>query len=105
MEHSLSLTQGQRHVLRELRVVFGLTSDEDTKAQVNVLEKAFRGPITTALNQDLNTIGRNGISGFNLLKMLIDLYHRHNVREWQERQAVHQKQRPVPRVVCSEALI
>jgi hypothetical protein len=43
-EHTLSLTQGQRYVLRELRVLFGATEDEDEKGQLNILEKAFRGP-------------------------------------------------------------
>jgi superfamily II DNA or RNA helicase len=31
-EHTLSLSHGQRYVLRELRVLFGVTSDEDEKA-------------------------------------------------------------------------
>jgi hypothetical protein len=55
-EHTLSLTHGQRYVLRELRVIFGTTTDEDEKGRINILEKAFRGPITTAVNQELNRI-------------------------------------------------
>lgn len=41
-EHTLSLTHGQRYVLRELRVLFGAATDEDVKGQINILEKAFR---------------------------------------------------------------
>ena len=48
-DHTLSLTHGQRYVLRELRILFGATEDEELKAQINVLEKAFRAPHLTAL--------------------------------------------------------
>ena len=104
-EHTMSLTQGQRYVLRELRVLFKLTEDEDVKGQINILEKAFRRPITTALNQELNKIRRNGISGEHLLKLLIDLYHQHGMREWLDRRSPQPEERPVPRIICSEALI
>ena len=42
--------------MRELREIFQLTADEDEKAQINLLEKAFRGPITTAINRELNRL-------------------------------------------------
>ena len=104
-EHTLSLTQGQRYVLRELRVLFGLASDEDLKGQINTLEKAFRGPITTALNQELNRIRRSGITGQDLLKLLGDLYLHHNMRDWLGHRSLQLEEQPVPRIVCSEALI
>src|SRR5437016_7266631 len=46
--NTLSLSHGQNYVLRELRLLFGATEDEDRKANINVLERAFRGPITRA---------------------------------------------------------
>ena len=104
-EHTLSLTQGQRYALRELRILFGLASDEDAKGQINIIEKAFRGPITTALNQELNKIRSNGITGQHLLKLLSNLYHQHSMREWLDRRILRPEERPVPRIVCSEALI
>jgi len=103
-EHTLSLTHGQRYVLRELRVLFGLSKDEDEKGQINILEKAFRGSITTALNQELNKIRRNGLSGQTLLKTLTDLYLHHNMREWVDQRSLQLETRPVPRIVCSEGL-
>jgi hypothetical protein len=51
-EYTPSLTQGQRYVLRELRVLFNATEDEDIKAQINILEAAFRGTMTRALAQE-----------------------------------------------------
>ena len=104
-EHTLSLTHGQRYVQRELRVLFGLTGDEDVKGQINILEKAFRAPVTRVLNQELNRIRRNGITGPNLLKLLSDLYLQHNMREWLDRPSLQLEDKPVPKIVCSEAMI
>jgi hypothetical protein len=104
-EHTLSLTQGQRYVLRELRVLFGATADEEEKAQINILEKAFRGPLTTALSRELNLVRRNGVTGPQLQKTLVRLYHQHNMRDWLDRWNFQREDQPIPKIVCSEALI
>jgi len=103
-EHTLSLTQGQRYVLRELRVLFGVITDEDIKAQINILEKAFRGPMTVAINRELNRLRRNGITGQALLKALANLYHQHNMRDWLDRRTLQLEGHEIPRIVCSEGL-
>jgi len=41
LEHSVTLTPGQKYVRKELRVVFGATTDEDLKGQINLLEQVF----------------------------------------------------------------
>src|SRR5690606_7237338 len=97
-------TQGQRYVLRELRVLFGQADREDVKEQVNVLEGAFRSPLTAALKKELNAIRRNGITGDSLMRRLVDLYHQHHLREWTERRA-WEAEEMVPKVVCSMGLI
>jgi hypothetical protein len=104
-EHTLSLTHGQRYVLRELRILFGLTGDEDARGQINLLEKAFRAPITRVLNQELNRIRRNGIAGQQLLKLLSDLYLQHNMKDWLDRPDSNISGKPIPKIICSEALI
>jgi hypothetical protein len=103
-EHTLNLTQGQRYVLRELRVLFGVITDEDVKAQINILEKAFRGPMTVAINRELNRLRRNGITGQILLKALANLYHQHNMRDWLDRRTLQLEGHEIPRIVCSEGL-
>lgn len=103
-EHTLSLTHGQRYILREMRVFFGATGDEDIKAQINILEKAFRGPITTAINRELNLLRRNGVTGQELFKTLIRIYHQHNMREWLDRRPGLLEDHPIPKIVCSEWL-
>jgi superfamily II DNA or RNA helicase len=104
LQHTLSLTQGQRYMLRELRVLFGLADDEDQKGQINILERAFRGTITTAVNQELNRMRRNAMGGQVLLKTLAEIYHRHNMKAWADHQSLRIGEKPVPRVICSEAL-
>jgi len=103
-EHTLSLTQGQRYVLRELRVLFNTTEDENLKSQINILEKAFRGPVTMAVNKELNRVRRNGIMGQNLFEVLRDIYSQHNMREWLNRSNVQAEEQPIPRIICSEFL-
>jgi hypothetical protein len=57
-DHVLSLTQGQRYALRELRVLFSRTDDEDRKGQIHLLEKAFRLTPTAAVTKELNFLSR-----------------------------------------------
>jgi hypothetical protein len=103
--HTLSLSHGQNYVLRELRVLFAASADEDQKAMINVLEKSFRGPITRAVNREVILLRRNGVSGEPLQKALARIYDQHNLREWVDRRSLHATGRPVPRIVCSEALV
>ena len=103
-EYTPSLTQGQRYVLRELRVLFNATEDEDIKAQANILESAFRGTMTRALAQELNRLRRNGITGQALIKNLGELYYQHNMRDWIDHRGFQVKEQPIPAIVCSEGL-
>jgi len=79
-QHTLSLTMGQRYVMRELSVLFRASEDEDQTGQITVLEKAFRNPLTKALQRELNQVRRNGVTGDALLKSLVKLYNQHNLR-------------------------
>ncbi len=104
-EHTLSLSHGQRYVLRELRLLFGVTSDEDEKAQINILERAFRGSVTDAVKRELNRLRRNGMTGPPLLKALGELYLQHRMRDWIDRTTLRLEDQPIPKIVCSEALL
>lgn len=103
-EHSLSLTQAQRYVLRELRLLFAATEADEVREKVNVLERSFRNPLTAALKKELNTLRRNAVTGETLLHRLAELYVQHHLhqraerREWEAEDAV-------PRVICSMALV
>ena len=65
-QHTLSLTLGQRYVVRELSVLFRASEDEDQKGQITLLEKAFRSPLTKALQRELNLLRKNGLRGESL---------------------------------------
>lgn len=103
-EFSMSLTQAQRYVLRELRLLFNATDSEEAREQANVLERSFRAPLTAALKKELNTIRRNALTGEALLRRLADLYHQHHLREWTERRG-WETEEIVPRIVCSLGLV
>jgi len=104
-EQTISLTQGQKYVLRELRLVFGKTEDDDLKAQLNILEKAFRLPVTVAVNRGLNLLRRNGIVGEQLTKNLTRIYHQHNLQDQIDRRKIGIKELVIPKIICSEALL
>lgn len=104
-EHTLSLTQAQRYILRELRELFSLTMDEDEKAQINLLEKAFRGPITTAINRELNFLRKNGVRHRDLLKSLGQIYFQHTMQDWVGSRNRRIGDDEIPRVICSEGLM
>ena len=103
-EHTLSLRPSQRYVLRELRALFSRSEDEDEKAQINTMEKAFRMSPSAAVSRELNTLRRNGVTGAALLKTLITVYHQHRLSERAE-QHPSEGDNEIPRIVCSEALM
>ncbi|MBE0481721.1 MAG: helicase, partial [Dehalococcoidia bacterium] len=103
-EYTPSLTQGQRYVVRELRVLFNASDDDDLRAQLNILDAAFRRPLTRALNRELNRVRRNGITGEALFKTLGELYYQHNMRDWAERRGISIEDQPIPVIICSEGL-
>jgi hypothetical protein len=98
------LTQPQRYVLRELRILFE-HADDETKARLNILEKAFRMSPSPAVNKKLNFLRRNGVVGENLLKSLTDIYYEHSLHERLEQKATPIETEEIPHIVCSEALI
>ncbi len=103
--HTLSLSHGQNYILRELRVLFAASTDEDQKGMINLLEKSFRGPITRAVSREVTLLRRNGVNGESLLKALARIYDQHNLRDWVDRRSLHATGRPVPKIMCSEALV
>jgi hypothetical protein len=106
LEHTVSLTHGQRYVLRELGVLFRTAEDEELKAQINILEKAFRSTrLSDAIKREINLCRKNSISGANLVKELGRIYLQHNMRDNIERQRLESEDRPVAQIICSEALV
>ena len=103
--HTLSLTVGQKYALRELRVLFGATTDDEQREQINRLDQAFRLAPNAAVSRELNRLRRNGVTGAALLQNLTRTYLDHNMREWLDRPGLRLDDQPVPLIVCSEALV
>ncbi len=103
--YTANLTHGQLYVLRELRILFEATEDEDIKQNVNVLEKAFRGPLTGTVKRELNQLRRNSVTGEGLLKNLARMYDRHNLKDAAAQRSLGMADRAIPRIVCSEAFV
>ncbi len=103
-EHVRSLTHGQRYVVRELRVLFNVTKDDDLRGDMTLLEEAFRGALTTAVTKELNLLRRNGVTGEVLLKELKRIYFQHNLKDMPARNRLAAEEE-VPKIVCSEAFV
>jgi len=88
-----------------LRVLFGATEDEEAKARINLLERAFRHEVSSAIKRGLNLLRRNGVAGQELLKSLGDIYHRDNLHECLDRRSFSNNERQIPKIVCSEGLV
>jgi len=105
-EHSLSLTLGQKYLIRELKSIFTTTDDDDVKERVNLFNEAFRRSINPAINKELNRIRKNSLTGDALMVALRDVYLQHNMKEWNDNQSRKEtEQSEYPRIVCSEALL
>jgi superfamily II DNA/RNA helicase len=104
-KHTFNLTHGQLYVLRELRILFEATTEEEIKGNINVLEKAFRSALTGAVKRELNQLRRNGVTGDTLYKNLIRIYDQHNLKDVTARRSLELKESLIARIVCSEAFV
>jgi len=104
-KHTFNLTHGQLYALRELRILFEATAEEEIKGNVNILEKAFRGALTGAVKRELNQLRRNAVTGETLYKNLIRIYDQHNLKDVLARRNLEFEEKSIPRIVCSEALV
>ncbi len=103
--YTANLTHGQLYVLRELRILFESTQDEEIKQNVNVLEKVFRGPLTGAVKRELNQLRRNSLTGKGLLRNLVRMYDQHNLKDASIQRNLSMADRAIPHIICSEAFI
>lgn len=104
-QHTYALTLAQRYIAKELRILYDQTKDQDLRAQLNTMDSAFRGRITSAVNREINTLRRNNVTGKNLVKSLTDIYHLHRMADWERITTRAAQDETVPIIICSEALL
>jgi hypothetical protein len=102
--HSVSLTQAQRYLLRELRVLYGTLKDDEERSDVQALEEAFRQPLSAGVQKEANRLRRTGVTGAALRDELRRIYFRYNLREATQRGELG-SETDLPRIVCSAGLI
>lgn len=103
--HTVSLTQAQRYVLRELRVLFEATRDDDLRGQINTLEGVFRSNLQPAVNRELGLLRKNAVTGPALLSALTTVFQQHGLQRLLDPQFTGEMRPAVPRIVCSEGLL
>ncbi len=100
--HTLSLTDAQRYIQRELRLLIAQVSDADLQAQIGLLEEAFRAPLNQAVRQEINTLKRREVRGMDLLDVLGRIFTRHNLGR--AHSARGEVESPLAVIVCGEGL-
>lgn len=104
-EYKPSETAGQRYVLNEIKTLYGNTEDEEMRARLQILERAFRLTPTTAIRQELNRLRRDKTQGAPLVDELIAIYQQHRLQDRLDQGQPAAERAQVPRVVCSLALV
>jgi hypothetical protein len=96
---------GEGNALRELRILFEATTEDEIKGNINILEKAFRGVLTGAVKRELNQLRRNAVPGEGFYKNLIRIYDQHTLKDVIDRRSLEFENKLIPRIVCSQALV
>jgi len=106
LEHSSSLTAGQRYVNQELKAfTAGLEEDDPRRSDVAVMERAYNSHVLSAAGQtELRRIRNHRLTGDALFAQLRDVYDKHRLSQVRE-QIRGERQITVPHIVCSEVLI
>jgi SNF2 family DNA or RNA helicase len=101
--HAASLSQAQRYVLRELRVLYNALNDEDEKQDLLTLEEAYRQSVSVSVHKEINRLRRSGIAGSALHEELRRIYFQYNLRDAAQREQSGEENN-YPRIVCSSGL-
>ncbi len=98
-----NLTNAQKYILKELRVLMRTTQDT---AKISSLDQAFRLSLTEAIKREINRLYRGKVTGDELFTELAIIYQRHNMAELEKQQSQTDEQRESSaKVICSAALI
>ncbi len=103
-KHAVSLTRAQRYILRELRKLYDLAENEDLKSQIELLDQAFRLPMTQAIRQEMNAIQKSRIEGLALFDTLDRIYLRHDLMKRKSQNQLTFEGDQTPIIVCSLGL-
>lgn len=100
--HMASLTKAQQYIIRELRLKFENTVDENLKAEINLYDKIIRQIDREAVKAEFNRVRKNSLTGMPLIRKLQEIYTRHNLAEMSS--VGGKLEYPIPKIICSEVL-
>lgn len=103
-KHTISLTESQRYLIKELQQIYKDTDSDDLKSQIELFENVFKKVKRIAVIEELNKIRRNNMTGMALIKKLSEIFTRHNLYEVLHIQNRLIDKPPVPKVICSEMI-
>jgi Helicase conserved C-terminal domain len=98
------LSQAQRYVLRELGWLFKATDDLDLQAKIGILDRAFQGKISRAVDREINALQQRGVKGEALFSELVTIYNQHHLGEVRELDRSNDDSPIVSTIICSEAI-
>jgi hypothetical protein len=106
LEHSSSLSAGQRYIAQELKPFSeGLDEADPRRADVEILQRAYGShSLTAAVQTELRRIRNYKLTGESLFTRLRDVYDQHHLSQLQD-QSRKDRQVAIPRIICSEALL
>ena len=107
-EYTIKMTQAQRYIIRELRIMFERAKDDEVRKQINILEKAFRGQLNERIKKEINKIKRKALTGDKLFESLREIYQKFHLSDQIKAKEPYfddkVKKVEIPKIVCGESL-
>jgi len=106
LEHSSSLTVGQRYVGQELKAfTISLEEDDPRKSDVAILQKAYNSSVLSgAVQTELRRSRNHKLTGESLFARLRSIYDQHRLYQLQD-EIRTERQVTIPHIVCSELML
>ena len=100
-----SLPRSQKYVLSQLRIIYGLTGEEEIHRRVELLERAFSQRLPRIVTNQFDQLRAQNPNDDALLMALYEIYERHNLHLPKSHDGEVRGDEETPIVVCSEALL
>lgn len=104
VSQSIVRSPGQKYVQRELQVMYGITSEEETRTRIQDLLRIYSGSLPRIVQRQLNEIRRFGLTDDSLLSRLIQINNQYGISDMRSNVMKETKNGKIlSMVVCSVA--
>jgi len=101
---NITQSLAQQYLRRELRNLSAREKDSHEQRKINLLDDAFRQPLSAAVKRQINALRKGQVTGSALLESLSKIYRDYNLKEALIRHQTKQTESELPLVVCSLGL-